>query len=119
MTITDVRIVLPEPGTVEEGSRLLAYVSLVLDEVLVLRDLKLIQGRERPFLSFPSRKVFVRCSCGRKLWCRLHRCICGADLSGDESTGYADIVFPISQHVRDVFEQAILNEYRKFVPAFS
>jgi len=51
MNITDIRI----RKTYEEG-RLRALVSLTLDGVIAIHDIKVIDGPERLFVAMPSRR---------------------------------------------------------------
>src|SRR4030095_1754546 len=51
--ITEVRIKLME----EPGERLKAFCSITFDNCLVVRDLKIIDGSNGPFVAMPSRKL--------------------------------------------------------------
>ncbi|MBR3283534.1 MAG: septation regulator SpoVG [Ruminococcus sp.] len=80
MEITDVKI----RKIMSEG-RLRAVVSVTLDEMLAVHDIKVVQGDERLFVAMPSRK--------------------------DENGVFRDIVHPISPSARKLFEQTILEAY--------
>ena len=80
MEITDVKI----RKIMSEG-RLRAVVSVTLDEMLAVHDIKVVQGDERLFVAMPNRK--------------------------DENGVFRDIVHPISPSARKLFEQTILEAY--------
>ena len=63
MEITEVRIKLME----EPGERLKAFCSITFDNCFVVRDLKIIDGTNGPFVAMPSRKLTSHCpGCGMK-----------------------------------------------------
>ena len=82
MEITDVKI----RKIISEG-RLRAVVSVTLDDMLAVHDIKVVQGGERMFVAMPSRK--------------------------DENGAFRDIVHPISASARNLFEQRILEAYEQ------
>ena len=82
MNITDIKI----RKTIDEG-RLRGIVSITLDDILAVHDIKIVQGYERLFVAMPSRK--------------------------DENGTFRDIVHPISPDARQLFEQQILDEYQR------
>jgi stage V sporulation protein G len=82
MEITDVKI----RKIMSEG-RLRAVVSLTIDELLAVHDIKVVQGDERLFVAMPSRK--------------------------DENGVFRDIVHPISPSARKLFEETILDAYER------
>ena len=55
---TEVRIKLME----DPGERLQAFCSITFDNSFVVRDLKIIEGSNGPFVAMPSRKLTDRCS---------------------------------------------------------
>ena len=57
MEITEVRIKLME----DPGERLQAFCSITFDNSFVVRDLKIIEGANGPFVAMPSRKLTARC----------------------------------------------------------
>lgn len=119
MEITEVRIKLMEASE----DRLRAFCSITLDHCFVIRDLKIIEGTNGPFVAMPSRKMTARCGkCGNKNHMRSHYCNqCGARLGGPqdvrepEGAGsnklYADIAHPINQTCRDLIQSAVVREY--------
>ena len=82
MNITAVKV----RKLLSEG-RLRAVVSVTLDDMLAVHDIKIVKGEERLFVAMPSRK--------------------------DESGVFRDIVHPISSGVRELFEETILDAYRR------
>ncbi len=82
MVITDVKI----RKIMTEG-RLRAVVSVTVDDMLAVHDIKVVQGDERVFVAMPSRK--------------------------DENGVFRDIVHPISSSARKQFEETILDAYER------
>ena len=71
MEITEVRIKLME----EPGERLKAFCSITFDNCFVVRDLKIIDGTNGPFVAMPSRKLTSHCpGCGMKNHLRAQYC---------------------------------------------
>ena len=82
MEITDVKI-----RKIMSDGRLRAVVSVTIDDMLAVHDIKVVQGDERLFVAMPSRK--------------------------DENGIFRDIVHPISPAARKLFEENILEAYEK------
>ena len=82
MEITDIKI----RRILTEG-RLRAVVSVTIDDMLAVHDIKVVQGDARLFVAMPSRK--------------------------DENGIFRDIVHPISASARTMMEEQILEEYQK------
>ncbi len=80
MNITNIRI----RKLIDEG-RLRAVVSVTIDEMLVIHDIKVVQGDDRLFVAMPSRR--------------------------DELGIFRDIVHPISSGAREVLEKAVIESY--------
>lgn len=82
MEITDVKIrkIIPQ-------GRLKAIISVTLDNMLTVHDVKVVQGDSRLFVAMPSRK--------------------------DENGLFRDVVHPISVSARQHFEEIILDAYEK------
>ncbi len=83
MEITEVVI---RPVTDE---RLRAYVSMTLDDALVIKDIKIVEGKNGLFVSMPSRR--------RK------------------NGKYQDIAHPINTDFRKEVESRIFDEYREVI----
>lgn len=81
MEITKVRIHKID----RESSKLKGYATVTIDDCFVISDIRIIEGDNRLFCAMPSRKV-----------------------SEDK---FEDIVHPINQETRDMFEKKILAEY--------
>ena len=82
MEITDIKI----RRIITEG-RLRAVVSVTVDNMLAVHDIKVVQGDERLFVAMPSRK--------------------------DENGVFRDIVHPISAAARKMMEREILGAYHE------
>lgn len=118
MDITEVRIKLME----ESEDRLRAFCSVTFDNCFVVRDLKIIEGSNGPFVAMPSRKLTSRCNrCGNKNHVRSNYCNnCGSKVrdyrdSRDEDAPnklYADVAHPINQKCRDLIQQHVVEEYQ-------
>jgi stage V sporulation protein G len=115
--ITEVRIKLME----EPGERLKAFCSVTFDDCFVVRDLKIIDGSNGPFVAMPSRKLTSHCpKCGMKNHLRAGYCNqCGArqddaraakDAEG-RSKLYADIAHPINSSCREMIQNRVIQEY--------
>ena len=102
MNITEVRIKLME----DSDDRLQAFCSVTFDDCFVVRDLKIIEGTNGPFVAMPSRKLTSHCPhCGSKNHLRSAYCNqCGGRLKDDRAVRdqegrtklYADIAHPIN-----------------------
>ena len=111
MEITEVRIKLIE----EAGERLQAFCSITFDNCFVIRDLKIIEGSNGPFVAMPSRKLTAHCpQCGTKNHLRAAHCNqCGSRLKDDRAIKdedgriklYADIAHPINSACREMIQQ--------------
>jgi len=115
--ITEVRIKLME----EPGERLKAFCSITFDDCFVVRDLKIIEGANGPFVAMPSRKLTAHCpKCRAKNHLRAAHCNqCGARLeeppaARDEEGRtklYADIAHPINSTCREMIQARVINAY--------
>ncbi|MBQ3940759.1 MAG: septation regulator SpoVG [Oscillospiraceae bacterium] len=82
MVITDLKI-----RKMMADGRLRAIVSITLDQMLAVHDIKVVQGENRLFVAMPSRK--------------------------DEGGIFRDIVHPISAQARQYLEEQILEAYQE------
>jgi stage V sporulation protein G len=80
MKITDVRI-----RKLRDDGKMKAVVSITLDDIFVVHDIKIIEGQNGLFVAMPSRKVG----------------------EGD----YRDIAHPINQETRTMLQDVIFAEY--------
>lgn len=119
MEITEVRIKLIELS----DDRLQAFCSITIDDSFVIRDLKIIEGANGPFVAMPSRKITCHCPhCGFKNHLRASYCNqCGKVLhppvesknSESRSKLYADIAHPINSDCRDLIQRKVVEVYRQ------
>jgi stage V sporulation protein G len=117
--ITEVRIKLME----EPGERLQAFCSITFDDCFVIRDLKIIEGTNGPFVAMPSRKLTSHCpQCGSKNHLRANHCNeCGMRLNANraplDEDGraklYADIAHPINSACREAIQERVIHEFRE------
>lgn len=119
MRITEVRIKLTE----ETDDRLQAFCSVTFDDWFVVRDLKIIEGTNGPFVAMPSRKLTAHCPrCGSKNHLRAIYCNqCGGKQDTDRAVRdnegraklYADIAHPINSDCREMIQTRVVADYRK------
>lgn len=84
MQITDIKV-----RKISQEGKMKAVVSVTFDNVFVVHDIKVIEGKEKLFAAMPSRK------------------------SVDGT--YRDIVHPITTEMRDELQNAILAKYEEFL----
>ncbi len=119
MEITEVRIKLME----EPAERLKAFCSITFDDAFVVRDLKIIEGTNGPFVAMPSRKLTAHCpSCRCKNHLRAAYCNqCGTRmrettaLRDDEGRmkRYADIAHPINSNCREMIQSRVIEAFEQ------
>lgn len=117
MKITEVRIKLME----DSSDRLRGFCSITFDDAFVIRDLKIIEGANGPFVAMPSRKLTGHCpGCGCKNHLRASFCNqCGMKLkvpqiergSDQRAKLYADIAHPINSECREQIQTRVITEY--------
>ncbi|HSW47387.1 MAG TPA: septation protein SpoVG family protein [Phycisphaerae bacterium] len=118
MEITEVRIKLVQNG----NERLRAFCSITLNGDFVIRDLKIIDGTNGPFVAMPSRKLMDRCArCGGKNHLRARFCNeCGAKLNEIRAPKdphgraklHADVAHPINAACRERVQKAVVEAYQ-------
>jgi stage V sporulation protein G len=118
MEITEVRIKLME----ESDDRLQGFCSVTFDNCFVVRDLKIIDGSNGPFVAMPSRKLTSHChQCGSKNHLKALYCNhCGTRQREDRAIRdaegraklYADIAHPINSTCREMIQSRVIAEYR-------
>lgn len=117
MQITEVRVKLVS----RPNDKLRAFCSITLENALVIRDIKIIDGSRGPFVAMPSRKLTDRCpKCGGKNHLRATFCNdCGGRLpvkrkivieEGRQKL-YADVAHPIHAAGREALAGAILKAF--------
>ena len=82
MNITNIRI-----RKMLDDGRLRAVVSVTVDDMLAVHDVKVVQGDDRLFVAMPSRR--------------------------DEVGIFRDIVHPISSEAREYFEKSVIAAYEE------
>ena len=82
MEITGVKIF-----PVDNNDKLKAFVSIIIDNCFIVKDIKIIQGEKGLFLAMPSKK--------------------------DNKGGYKDIVHPLNSETREMLERTVIDEYNK------
>ncbi len=118
MEITEVRIKLME----DSDDRLRAFCSITFDDCFVIRDLKIIEGSNGPFVAMPSRKLTSHCpQCGCKNHLRAAHCNqCGLRLKDDRAIRdqegraklYADIAHPINSVCREMLQNRVISDFQ-------
>ena len=121
MNITEIRIKL----LLSQRDKLRGFASITVDDRLVIRDIKVIEGGRGLFVAMPSRKLCDRCpACAAKNHIRARYCNdCGARLAEDrgqlDEPGrprlYADIAHPINQDAREFVQSAVLRAFEEEV----
>jgi stage V sporulation protein G len=119
MEITEVRIKLIESAE----DRLRGFCSITFDDCFVVRDLKIIEGNNGPFVAMPSRKLTSNCyKCRTKNHLRANFCnSCGGRLKNDniehDSGGraklYADIAHPVNATCREMIQNRVIEELNR------
>ena len=84
ITITDVKI-----RKITSEERMRAIVSIVINDVLAIHDIKVIEGPEKVFVAMPSRKT--------------------------NEGEFRDVVHPINKETREMIEATILQQYNEFL----
>ena len=114
MEITEIRIKLMEGSE----DRLRGFCSITIENAFVIRDLKIIDGSNGPFVAMPSRKLSSNCQrCRHKNHLRSNYCNhCGTKLQNEDAGYatpqklYADVAHPINSECREEIQQAVLTE---------
>ena len=71
----------------KEDSRMKGIASVVLDDVFVVHDIRIIDGTNGLFIAMPSRKT------------------------NNPENPYRDVAHPVNQETRSMFEKTILDAY--------
>ena len=119
MEITEVRIKLIE----HTEDRLRGFCSITFDDCFVVRDLKIIEGNNGPFVAMPSRKLTSNCpQCRYKNHLRANYCNqCGQRLSenriehdsGGRAKLYADVAHPVNAACREMIQNRVVLELER------
>ena len=123
MEITEIRIFLKEG----QDKKLKAYATITIDNVFVVRNVKVIEGNKGLFVAMPSRKLKEPCpKCGFRNTVRSKFCNqCGASLpppaprpplAGEDASHqseHRDIAHPITAECRDYIQKRVLEAFDK------
>ena len=82
MKITNVRVRVVE----KENSKMRGFASVTIDDMFAIHDIRILEGDKGLFLAMPSKQI----------------------APGE----YKDIAHPINQEARQMFSDAILDEYK-------
>jgi len=122
MEITEVRI-FPKEGL---NNKLRAYATITIDNAFVVRNIKVIEGKENLFVAMPSRKMKEACpKCNHKNEVRSKFCNeCGANIPAKNveattpnaqhdarQSEHKDIAHPISVQCREYIQKKVLEAY--------
>ena len=83
MDLSDIRIY-----RLKDNSNTLALVSITIEEKLVIRNIRVVEGRNRPFIKMPTIEY---------------------------DSGEADVVFPINIDFREKLQEEIIKEYHNHI----
>ena len=124
MEITEVRI-FPKEGA---NNKLRAYATITIDNVFVVRNIKIIEGKTGLFIAMPSRKIKEPCpKCNHKNTIHSKFCNeCGAQLPEPaqhiaptpeaehdlRQAEHKDIAHPITVQAREYIQKKILDAYQ-------
>jgi stage V sporulation protein G len=112
--ITEVRIQLAH----DAADRLRAYCSVTFDDMFVVRDLKVVDAANGPFVAMPSRRITAPCQeCRSNNHLRANFCNhCGQRLPANASASdngkprlHVDIAHPVNKEFRQRIEEAVLK----------
>jgi stage V sporulation protein G len=120
MRITEVRIKLAP----HNHDRLHAFCSITIDDAIVVRDLKIVDGARGLFVAMPSRKLTARCGCGNKNVLQARFCgNCGRKLDHQGATRergttargliklHSDIAHPVNAAARRELEKRVFAAF--------
>jgi len=122
MEITEVRVTLRE----NPEKRLKAYATVTFDHCFVVRNIKIIEGKNGLFVAMPSHKPKVTCGrcqfkndlggrfcsqCGGALGPPMEQATGAVGVGSTESQAHRDIAHPITAEFRQYLQQKILAAY--------
>ncbi|MEZ6013936.1 MAG: SpoVG family protein [Planctomycetota bacterium] len=106
------------PSDTRADDKLRAFVRITVDDALVVRDIKVIEGPHGPFVAMPSRRLMERCpACSGRNPLGARFCAsCGAPVRPRAGAPlgarrYADVCHPVNQAARAELEAVVLGEY--------
>lgn len=110
MNITDIRFTLEQ----NERASVKAYVTLVVDGWLVIKDVRLIQCNGRMVVAMPNKELRSRASCGHLNPRTASYCsTCGQPIAKQarKEATYADVAHPVNGTARQRMEKQLLEAY--------
>lgn len=117
MEITEVRVFLRK----DETEKVKAYITVTFDNAFVVRDLKILDGKNGLFVAMPSRRMRVGCpKCNHKN--NLHSRFCGhcgqslapiSEESIDRKEEHKDIAHPITTEMRTYIQNKVIEAYNQ------
>ena len=121
MEISEVRISLVDK-TLYRNKNLLAFGTMVIDGLFIVRELRVVSGADGYFIAMPSRNITDHCSkCNGRNQLRSRFCnFCGIQQDPDRApispkSGkqmlFADSAHPVNHAARAVITEAVLAEY--------
>ena len=114
MKITEIQVTLTLDN-VRERDGVLAFVRIVLENSIAIRDIKVMERDGFLYLGMPSRKVTQPCHrCRKRVGINEAYCHgCGEKLmsASDDKKLYVDVVHPINQQTRVYLEEKVLESY--------
>lgn len=119
MNITEIQVSLT-PNEVRQKDKILAFVRIVLEHKLAIRDIKIMEREGAIQLAMPSRKIVEPCqACKRKVAITDQYCAtCGIKQPERDilKRGYVDTTHPINPDYRAYLEEKIAAAYNAQVP---
>jgi len=112
MEVTEIRISRRTQG----DGKLKGYAAVTFDDVFVVRDLKIIEGKKGLFVAMPSQKIQVPCpKCKKKNSVRSKYCNeCGTSLPMKDRTRrevHRDIAHPVNSDMRSYLQKVIIEAF--------
>lgn len=74
------------------NGRLLGYADVTVDDAIAIHGIKILEGEKGLFVAFPSER-------------RVNK--------ENDSVSFSDVVHPVNQETRDIFEKAIIESFNK------
>lgn len=115
MRITEVKVQLDESG----DDRLRAYCSITIDDEFVVKELRVIEGKDGFFVAMPSRRIGQKCHrCAHKNAISSFFCaMCGDRLAHEPGTDtdphkvFTDVAHPINRTCRQKIQVVVLDAF--------
>jgi len=122
MEITEVRVSLRD----NPQTRLKAYATLTFDHCFVVRNVKIVEGKNGLFVAMPSRKPKIACpkchykndlggrfcsQCGAAMSRPTNPATGAGDLESPEALAHRDIAHPITVEFRQYLQDKVLAAY--------